>query len=293
MKKINQQLNGAAFIAISALFFSTYGVWSKLMMGVFGEFNQAWIRGLIIAVFLVLLGAITKQFKKIAKKDLFWFLLISLAGGLNQAPYYYAFEKLEVGTATMLFYASLTIGGFLFGKFIFREKLTVMKLLSLFLAIVGMGLIYGTKISGGLLPLFMAVLAGLMGSVEVVFSKKLSSNYSTIQILTFIFSTMFVCNLFISVLLGESLPVLTLNSAWFGQIAYSISMLGAMYAVVLGFKSLEPSMGALIGLLEIIFAMTLGLIFFNEILSFGIIVGGFCIILSAGLPNIKTLIKNK
>lgn len=283
MRKINQRLKGTAFIALSALFFSTYGVWSKLMMGFFGEFSQAWTRGLIITMFLILLGTITKQFKKIAKKDIFWFLLISLMGGLNQAPYYYAFKKLEIGTATSLFYASLTIGGFLFGKLFFKEKITLIKLFSLSLAIIGMGLIYGIKIGGGILPLLMAMLAGLMGSAEVVFSKKLSSNYSTVQVLTSIFGTMFIFNLVIAILLGESLPALTLNSAWLGQIGYTISMLGAMYTVVLGFKHLEPSTGALIGLLEIVFAMILGLFFFNEALSWGIMVGAFCIILSAGL----------
>lgn len=291
MKRTKEQNTGALFIVLSALFFGSYGIWSKLMAGFFGEFNQAGIRGLLISIILVIIGVLGKKFKKIDKKDLLWFLLISLAGGLNQAPYFYAFEKLEVGTATMLFYASLTIGDFIWGKLFFKEKMTPIKIGSLILAMIGMGFIYGIKLSGGIPPLFMAILAGLMGATEVVFTKKISSKYSTIQILIFIFGTMFICNTFISLFLGETIPVLTLNKAWLGQLGYTLSMLGALYSVVIGFKYLEASIAALIGLLEIVFATIFGVFFFKEILSFGILSGGGLILLSAALPEINSLKK--
>lgn len=188
MKETEQKLKGPLFIIFSSLFFSSYGIWSKLMSGFFGEFSQAWIRGLIITFILLVLGIVGKKFKKITKEDWPWFVVTALAGGLNQAPYYYAFEKLELGTATMLFYASLTIGGFFFGKIFFKEKMTSSKIIALILAISGMGLIYGIKISGGFLPLLMAIVAGGMGSAEVVFSKKISHKYSTLQVIVLTFA---------------------------------------------------------------------------------------------------------
>ncbi len=291
---ISNQLRGSFWIIVSALFFATYGVWSKMMTGVFQEFNQAWIRGFIVSFVLLTIGFTTKKFKRIAKKDAPWFVLISLAGGLNQAPYYFAFQKLEIGTATFLFYASLTIGGFIFGKLFFQETVTFIKKASLFLAFLGMGLIYGIKLSGGLLPLSLAALAGLMGSAEVVFSKKISDTYSTVQILSVIFITMTISNICISFLVGEPLfPPLIWNAAWIGEICYSFSIMAAMYTVVVGFKYVQPSIGSLLGLFEIIFAIALGLLLFNEVLSFGIVLGGLLITVAAAAPELIPFVKKK
>lgn len=259
----------------------------------FGDFGQAWTRGLIVSGILIVIGLVTRQFKRIHKRDYVWFLVISLGGGLNQAPYYYAFQKLEIGVATMLLYASLTIGGFLFGASFFKEKITRTKIIALCLSLLGMGLIYGIKLDGGWLPMSMAILAGLMGSAEVVFSKKISSHYSTLQVITSIFLVMFVSNALIALLVGENPPVLALNSAWFGQFGYILSTLAAMYTVVVGFKYLEPSVGAIIGLLEIVFAVIFGIIFLQEKLSLGIIAGGLCILLASGAPNIEEQIERK
>ena len=291
MKRTQAQVKGTAFVAVSALFFASYGIWSKLMTGFFAEFNQAWIRALLILTILLPIGILKKKFKKIAKADLIWFILVSLSGGLNQAPYYYAFEQLEVGVATTLFYASLTIGGLLFGKLFFKEKITPIKIASLIMALIGMGLVYGLKISGGILPLALAILAGLMGSAEVVLSKKISNKYPTIQVLSFTFATMLLCNLLISTLLREPLPSLTLNQAWLGQLGYSTSMLIAFSAVVIGLKYIEASVGALVGLLEIVFATLFGVIFFQEVLSMGILAGSGSILLAAALPELWALKK--
>jgi len=104
----NKQVNlGSIYIALSALVYASYGIWSRLMTGYFGEFNQAWIRAAVLLLFLMPFGLIAKKFKKIEKRDIKWFLIISLAGGLNQAPYFFGFQYLNVGTAALLFYTML------------------------------------------------------------------------------------------------------------------------------------------------------------------------------------------
>jgi drug/metabolite transporter (DMT)-like permease len=281
-----KKVQGSLEIIISALFFASYGIWSRMMQGFFGEFNQAWIRSLLITIVVTTVALWQKKFQKIQKKDLPWFLLISLSAAFNQAPYYFAFQNLEVGTATMVFYSALTIGGFIFGALFFQEKIREKKLIALLLAILGLFLIYGLKLSGNFLALSMAAVAGLMGAVEVVFSKKVSDKYSNLQIMSFLFSCSFFINLIISLAIGEKTPTLALNSAWIGEIAYSVSMMSAAYFVFRGYQKLEPSIASLIGLLEIIFAVIFGLLLFAEKLSPGIVLGGILILISAALPNL-------
>ncbi|NMC35987.1 DMT family transporter [Candidatus Beckwithbacteria bacterium] len=293
MKNYSSSLKGSVFIAISALFFASYGIWSRLMNGVFGEFNQAWIRALILLFILLPFGFLTRTFTKIKSKDLSWFVLIALAGGLNQAPYFYGFEHLPIGTATLLFYLMLTVGAYLIGKLFFNEKITILKYISLLLAIIGLFIIYQFSLNAGqIIPALASMVSGLLGACVVVFSKKLSSNYSETQILTGIFIAMFLINLSISCLLGEHFPSLQVV-AWFGEIGYTIAMVIANIAVIAGFRYLEPSIGGIIGLLEVILAAIFGILFFGEVITIELIIGSLFILLAAGLADFVSLIKNK
>lgn len=292
MKNNNAQLTGSLFIAISAFFYGSYGVWSRLMIGHFSEFNQAWIRAAILLCILIPTGLIFHQFKKVQKKDLKWFAAISFAGGLNQAPFFFGFEHLTIGTATLLFYIMLTIGAYILGKLFFQENLTPTKYFSLALAIIGLSIIYRfSLVPSQILPALSTLLAGTLGAIFVVLSKKLSSTYSEIQILTILFISMFVSNLLISLTLHEPLPQLSLSLAWFGQFGYIASMLLANVAVIIGFRHIEPSIGGLIGLLEVIFAAVFGIILFHETLTPSLLIGSLIIILAASFTDIVNLVQ--
>jgi drug/metabolite transporter (DMT)-like permease len=287
-KSSQNQTKGSFFILISALFFSTYGVWSHLMSKSFGVFSQAWTRGLILLLGTIILNFFFRFFKPIAKKDFIWFLIIGLLGGLNQAPYFFGFKYLNIGTATLLFYSALLIGGYLIGKFAFNEKITKIKFLSLGIAILGMLTIYRLVINPSqFLAASLTIIAGLMGAGGVTLSKKLSKNYPEIQIMTSYFITMIIINFILASLINDSIPPLNLNTGWIAQFGYISVYLIANLSVIQGFKYLDASIGSLIGLAEIIFGILFGILFFGETLNLGIIIGSFLIILSAILPNIK------
>ena len=282
----NRKISGIIHITLSALFFGSYGVWSKLMGNSFGEFSQGWTRAALLLALLIPIGIYKQQFKPVKRKDWIWFGLVSL-GGLNQAPYFYAFEHMDIGTATLLFYASLTIGGYMVGKIVLKEHIGTIKILSLLLALLGMVILYGMNIKlGNLLPGASAILAGLIGGVEVSTSKKISDRYSNIQILVVLFIVMLVGNLPFGLLRHEMIPTVT-DTAWLAQIGYTLSMLGAMYFVIKGFKYIEASVGSIVGLSEILFAIIFGMIFFGEYLTFAMFVGGMLIIGAGVLPNIS------
>ncbi|MEI8067956.1 MAG: DMT family transporter [Candidatus Shapirobacteria bacterium] len=288
MAKLNKtQVRGTSFILISALFFGTYGIWSRLMVGSFGAFSQAWTRGLVLLIVILILNFFFKFFKPIAKKDYVWFIVIGMMG-LNQAPYYFGFKYLNIGTATMIFYSALLMGGYILGKFIFGEKITKIKYLSLGLAILGIAIIYRFVINPSqFLAAGLTIVAGLMGAVGAILPKKLSQNYSELQIMTSYFIPMFLGNFIFALFINDPLPSLDFSIGWIAQFAYILTLLFANLAVIEGFKHLDPSIGSLIGLAEILFGILFGVIFFGEVITFGMIIGGLLIIISAVLPNIK------
>ena len=284
----SQKVRGTGFILASALFYASYGVWSRLMANSFGEFSQAWTRGLVLLVGTLILNSIFRFFKPIKKKDWIWFGVIALMG-LNQAPYFYGFKYLNVGTATLLFYAALVIGGYLIGRLSFGEKITRVKWISLFLALAGMMAIYRLVLRPDqLLAVVFTVLAGLMGAGGVCYTKKLSGDYPEIQIMMSYFISISVVNFIVSLIVGDPLPAFEFSAPWLAQLGYVTAFLLGNLAVIQGYKRLEPSIASLIGLAEIIFGVVFGAVLFGEVIGWGVVIGSILILVAAVLPNLKS-----
>lgn len=278
---------GAFYILISAIFYGSYGIWSRLMAEQFGEFSQAWTRGLLLLFVVIVLNMFMKFWKPIHKSDWKWFVIIALAGGLNQAPYFYGFEHLTIGTATLLFYAALVVGGYVLGKIIFKEKISSVKLASLIIAFIGMISLYGFSLRADqFLPATLTVLAGIMGSSTVILPKKLVGNYHELQIMAGYFIMQVACNLPLALVFNDALPAIGPQQAWFAQLGYAAAMMIANMAAITGFSYLEASIGSLIGLAEILFGVLLGVIFFAEHITTEVFIGGGLILLAASLPSI-------
>ena len=244
----------------------------------------------MLLVVVLLLNWKMKFIKKIERTDWKWFLTIALAGGLNQAPYFLGFEHLTIGTATLLFYAALVVGGYILGKVFFAEKLTLDKVISLGIAIVGMLVIYGITLTPEqLLPASMTVIAGLMGASTVILPKKLIGNYHELQIMAGYFLMQVLFNYPLAQLMGDYLPAIALNTAWGGQLAYANAMMIANLAAIKGFSYLEPSIGSLLGLVEILFGVVFGVLLFGEVMTAGVWVGGAMVVLAAALPSLVEL----
>jgi drug/metabolite transporter (DMT)-like permease len=278
---------GASLILTSAFFYSTYGIWSRLMGSAFGEFSQAWTRGFGLLIFVLIFNSKYKIFKPLVKQDLPWLLAIGLAGGINQAPYYFGFQHLNIGTATLLFYAALVVGGYLLGKIFFKENMTFTKIISLVMAIIGMSLIYRFQLTPSqFLAAGMTIIAGLLGSITVILPRKLQGNYPEFQVMVSYFSAQILFNGILSLIFHDPIPNLSNTLPWLGQTAYAIAMLFANWAAIEGYKQYDASIGSLIGLAEIIFGVVFGVIIFHEILTPSLIFGSIIIILAAALPHL-------
>jgi drug/metabolite transporter (DMT)-like permease len=284
---------GAIFVIISALFFGSYGIWSKLMGSEFDDFTQAWMRGLIVVLILLPIGYFTKSLKKIAKKDIKWFLIYTVPGSLVFPFYFLGFRYLDIGTATLLFYSSLTITSYILGILFFKEKMNIWKIASLIIGIIGLLLIFKVSFDlGKVVPAIITILAGACGGTEVVFSKKVSDKYSPLQLTAVLYFVDIVVNLTLNLLVSR-IRFTSDMTAWTGLLMYSISGLLSFTFVSLGYKHLEPSIASIIGLLEVPIGIFFGILLFSENLSISILIGTILIIAAAALPNIKSLLNRK
>lgn len=135
-------------MAASMLIFGTIGIFRKYVP--LSSALLACCRGILGALFLLLLAALRKKqglFSGIGRKHLLLLLLSGGMIGLNWILLFEAYRYTTVSTATLCYYMQPTIVALL-SPLVFREKLTVKKVICILAALVGMALISGIPESG-------------------------------------------------------------------------------------------------------------------------------------------------
>jgi drug/metabolite transporter (DMT)-like permease len=287
-------LKGALIILASAVFFGTYGVWSKLMGDTFPPFYQAWVRSILVILFMAPFMIKANRFQKIKKKDWPALSVFILFCVFTQAPLYYAFNNAPIGTVQLIFYSMFVITAYIVGRFYLGETINKVKLISMLLAFVGLTLVFGTSvITFAPLGLGLAMLNGVASGGEVASSKKIEDKYSPSLIVFWGWIFTLLTHLPISLLIGESQVGFTFTQPWLWLLIYSIVNALAFWLVIVGFRYVDASIGSLIGLLEVIFAVIFGAVIFDEILSVSVYFGGVLILSAAMLPDLLNIIRKK
>lgn len=285
---------GYWLILASAIGFGSYGVWSKLIGADFGVFSQGWVRSLLVLLILVPLAYGTKQMKPVTRQGKKWLLITVLFGIGTQAPLYYAYNHMDIGTATLVFYAMFLVASYLVGRLFIGERMTLTKGFSLLLALLGLICIFGFSLAiFSLAALLLAALNGVASGGEVASTKLSSKSYSSLQIGVYVWAGIFVTHLPAALMTGEKFVMPQLNIVWLAMIAYTIIGALSTYLVFEGFKYVDAGVGGLISLVEIIVAIILGVIFFGETLTAPILLGSTLILLAGMLPNFVLIGKNK
>ncbi|MBP9836815.1 MAG: DMT family transporter [Candidatus Pacebacteria bacterium] len=278
---------GLLYILLSTIMFGSYGLWSKLIGNDFGIFYQGWTRTFLISIILFPIVFYRKEIVSIEKKDWKWMSVFLISTSLTQAPIFYAFNHMDIGTATLLFFVGMTVMMYIVGFLFLGEEITKIKILAFFIACVGLYITFSfSLITFSLLAASMALLNGVATGIELSSSKKLTVKYSPLYVTWLSWVIIAITNFIASVVLGEVQYVPTLSFAWLYLIAYAVVSILGFWSVVQGYKYVESSVGSLLGLLEVVFAIIFGILFFHQTLTSLIIVGGALIIVSAALPHI-------
>lgn len=286
---------GVLFLFASTVMFGSYGVWSVLMGDSFGIFYQGWTRTLLIAIVLFPVVYFRKEIIRIEKRDWKWMSVFLIATSLTQAPIYYAFNHMDIGSATLLFFVGMIIAMYIFGFVFLNEKATKVKIVSFLIACIGLCVTFSFSIIAfSLLAAAMALINGVATGVELASSKKLTGSYSPLYVTWLSWLVIAVTNGIASVALGETQLLPAFSIEWLYLVIFAVvSLLGFWFAIE-GYKNSEASVGGLLTLLEVIFAIIFGIIIFSQPLTLRVALGAGLILFAAALPHLASLrAKNK
>ena len=286
MNKITAPL-GASLVVVSSIFYASYGIWTTLMGNFFGGYTASALRSILVLVILVPMAFLYKQLGPVNLRRNWTSLTGLIASSLFVwGPLYYAVLHAGIGIALAVNYASIVIGMFFFGKLFAGERFTRDKLLSTVLGIIGLFFVFSPDISNlRWIALAAAVLSGLSCAANSVAAKKIS--YNPTQSTISVWVTSVVANIFMALLIGEKIPAIGLHIQWLYLVFFAIASVGASYTLIKGLKLIEAGAAGILGLLEIVFGVLFGLIFFGERIGGIVWVGLIIIIVSAAIPYIK------
>lgn len=182
MKK--SKVMGSLFLSLAASIWGGMYVVVKHVVDVVPPLEIVWLRYLIAIIALLVIGVVTKQSWRIAKRDMLLIILIGLIG--NTVSILTQEAGTMLSTAQMGAIITSTTPAFmvLFARIILKERITLKKALSIILATTGVGVIVGTgsidpSLRLGGISLLVAALTWALMSVLV---KKVPGQYSQIVV---------------------------------------------------------------------------------------------------------------
>ena len=280
---------GASLIVVSSIFYASYGIWTTLMGDAFGGYMASGIRSTIVVAVLLLIAYFAKKFEPLQIRRTWPYILGMFVTALMVwGPLYYAILHAGVGIGLTINYACIVIGMLFFGWLFSREQLTKSKLLSAALGIVGLVLIYLPSISGGIgwLALGAAAISGLGGALNMVCVKLVP--YNATQSIVVGWGTGVPANLLMAFLLGETAPAFGLDAVWMYLLIFAVTSVIASWMFTTGLKLVDAGIAGILGLLEIVFAVLIGVVFFDEKPGPLVLAGACVIIVSAAIPYVQT-----
>ena len=282
LKKINVDIKGIIYICLASLFFSLMSTFVKLCSSNLNLIEIIFIRSLIATIILLPFIYILKIKIKtnLYSKHLFRTLIGVIAMFLN----FYAVSKLPLSNYTIISFSKIFFLiplAFLF----LNEKIKTISFFYISLGFIGVVLILGyEKNEKGLFLYYAsAILATLLIAYIKIFIKNISKKEGNIKI-QFYFSL----NSTLVLLIPFSL---TYSNYFFKDLFFiallSIFGLLAQYFTIEGLKNSEAVKVMPFDYSRIIFGCIIGVTFFNEQITAGMVFGAL-IIIFAGIKLIKT-----
>ncbi len=276
----NKETKSKIMFILSMLIFSTIGIFRRNME--LSSSVVALYRGVIGVIFLLVVLGVKKQKVdfKIIKENLAILLVSGFALGLNWVLLFEAYKYTTIATATLCYYMSPIIV-IIASHFLFNERLSKLKLLSIILALVGMTLITGflkvdtIEIKG----IAYGLSAAIFYSCIILLNKKMPEIPSYDKTIVQLLGSVIVLLVYI-VVQGNISELIVKEQRELGLLVLmGILHTGLAYVLYFGAVGrLKAQTSALYSYIDPLFAIILSAMFLGEVMGVVEVVGGILIL---------------
>lgn len=258
------------------------------MSNFFDGYTASAYRSMIVLLILFPVAIFSKSLRPVNLKQNWRYILgMLVASAITWGPLYYAILHAGIGISLTVAYASIVIGQFFFGWLWAGEHFSKDKALSVALGFVGLVLMFSptnSNLAG--LALLAAFVSGISTAANTVFAKQIKYNATQSTIVLWV--TSLIANFFMAVALRKPEPTFGWHVQWLYLIFFGVASVIASWSLVKGVKLIDAGAAGILGLLEIVFGVLFGMVFFGEHPGPVVLVGMMAIIAAAVVPYFKS-----
>lgn len=234
----------------------------------FWRFGLAW---LIIATLMML----RKESLKINRTEFITLSCLGLLFLASSLTLYMSFRLMDVGVAsTILFVYPVLTAAIM--AIVFKEKLTAATALSIVLSFIGVALLYWTPDGGTLSPwgVVLVLISALTYSIYIIVMNRARLNMSSFKINFYVLIYCALGNMVVALMSNEGLVFPHTPSSWFyvGWLAIVPAIL-ALVMMVYAAKYIGSTPTAIMGALEPLTAVMIGIFLFDERFTLNLAIG--------------------
>jgi drug/metabolite transporter (DMT)-like permease len=209
---------------------------------------------------------------------------------VSSLTYYASFKYMDAGLAsTLLFLYPLEVSVLM--AIFFKEKIKLWTVISIVISMAGIALLYrgGDGVALSTVGLSLVFASSLSYAIYMVMANRINLQMGSVKMTFYAICFCLVFLLLYSVTLGSGLPpVLTKASSWgWGFMLGLVPTVLSLIFMVKAVKSIGSTPTAILGALEPVTAVSIGVLVFGEILTSRLIAGIILILGSVVLIAIK------
>ncbi len=276
------------FVSLAILLWSSLGIVIRLSgMGVAELMFYSALVSSVATGIIIFLKNLRKELSSC--RSLFPLVLLAPVSLINTFTFFYAYKHTTIANAVITHYTAPVIVAFL-APLILKERLSLMTFVSALIAMAGLWIMLGFSPQGffeallrkdqNSLGIASGVFSGAAYAMVVIIIRALAINYHPV-IMTFVQNSIIT-----ALLLPFNTSELRLN-------IWPVLFMGIVHSTIApvlyfyGMKTVTAQRAALIGYLEPVFSIILGLFFLDEAVGFKTILGGAMVLVSGYLTIAK------
>ncbi|MCF0111746.1 MAG: EamA family transporter [Erysipelotrichaceae bacterium] len=269
--------SGIILVAISAASFAFLPIFARIAYEAgTSTYSLLFLRFLVATVFMFSLMLIQKKALP-SKKDMLCYVILGAAGYVGQSfCYFTALNYASAGVVSLLLYtypALVMIGSVV----LFHEKVTVSKVVSLVLALIGAGVIIGGEIHADSMGILLSVMAAVFYAAYILISSRVVKPGEGMQSSAFIMLGAAMVYGVFTLVSGFTPPVQTSGIIAVILIAL-VSTAIAFWTFFAGMEKTGPSVASLVSTLEPVVTVLASAVILSEKLTVNVILGGIFVI---------------
>lgn len=224
------------------------------------------------------------------KRSFVGLLVLAIVSLLNTFSFFYSYQNTTIANAVLTHYTAPIMVALLAPIFL-KERLTLRIILAVIFATFGLWIMLDVSLSSfyklliagdrNTAGIFAGLFSGFAYAVLVIIIRKLAPTFNPI-VMAFFQNLLIALFIFPFIRFPENI----LSAFWAFMFMGIVHSTIAPILYFRGMKVVKANRAAILGYLEPVCAILLGLIFLRELISFKTIIGGFLIILS-GYITIK------